>query len=196
MAVRFTELDLINTCITSTGQALLNTAEPNHPQVQLALFLMKNRINTVSSKEWYFNRERGTLAVDVDGFVFVPDTVATFLSDDPFDNFQIRGNRLFDMNNSTYVIGKNVTGKLIRVLPFSEYPLEVQAYIMYDTLLEFSQTYDVDPIKIQIAESNRDEAQLTMNEKETMQSNVNMLDNHTAGTFLSGIRPVSLDTLV
>lgn len=193
MGVRFTELDVINTCITSTGEAILNTADPRHPKVQVVQNILKRRVNSVNSQEWYFNRERGTLAVDVDGFVQVADTVGKFVSDTLGDNFQIRGNRLYDMNNGTFVIGRSVTGKIIRIVPFEQMPLEAQAYVMYDCLIEFSQSYDVDAIKIQNAEAQRDEALLTMKETETMQPKQNILDNHTSAMFLSGIRPISTE---
>lgn len=193
MGVRFTELDVINTCITSTGEAILNTATPNHPKVQLVQSILKRRVNSVCSQEWYFNRERGTLAVDVDGFVQVADTICKFVSDTYGDNFQIRGNRLYDMNNATFVIGRSVTGKIIRIVPFDEMPIEAQAYVMYDCLIEFSQSYDVDVIKIENAESQRDESLLTMKETEAMQPKQNILDNHTSAMFLSGIRPISTE---
>lgn len=195
MARGFSQLDVVNACITSIGLAMLNTLEPNMPQVQVVLGILKNKLKTFQQKEWYFNREVATLPVDPNGFVYISDDITTFRCFRRDLNLQIRGQRLYDMNKGTYVIGTEVQGLLVRELTWDELPQEVQGFLMYDTMLQFCNTYEAEVVKINNADDQRNEYQLLINEKEILNSKTNYLESATAAYFMSGIRPQSIDTL-
>jgi len=170
------ELDVVNDCLASLGEAPLNAMDDEHPFVSAALSSLKAANLREQSKGWWFNRETLDLQPDpATNFIYVP---ADTISVDPADQWQHlvqRGRRLYDPNGAGYVIGKTVRATLLRLLPYEELPGTAAAYIGPCAVADFQRNYDADRMKVEQNAQLKREAYITLKAEDIRNAGVNLL---------------------
>ena len=172
-----TELDVVNDCLATLGEAPLNAIEEDHPLVAPALRDLRTVNMREQAKGWWFNKELVRLPHDpVTGYVNIPADTINVDPANPWTHLVQRGRRLYDpQRDEGYRIGRPVVCTLIRKLSFDDLPPLMQTYVSYRTQQEFQKNYDADRVKAQqIADAAR-EAYLVLRAEHIRNQGANLL---------------------
>ncbi len=129
-----TELESINTLLDAIHEAPVNTLNPPFTgDVARAMRTLNEVSSSVQGKGWHWNTEVDyDLEPDDDGFINCPlNTLKCDVDPNTGDsrNVALRGTRLYDIGDHTYVFDDTVTCELVVLLPFDELPEMARRYI-------------------------------------------------------------------
>jgi hypothetical protein len=146
-----TELDVVNKCLASMGEMPVNSiANSTNPMVTNARAAFNDANTQEQGPGWWFNIEAVTLQPQTDGQVFVPADCLSLCTVGNFNPMwlSIRGRKLYDNNNSEYfTTGSPIKVKIIRFLPFTDLPYNMQRLVRASTVEKFQLDYDGDQQK-------------------------------------------------
>lgn len=194
-----TTLDVINDCLASMGEAPLNTLLEPHELKGSAQKALSRANRTIQATGWWFNLEAATFyPAPVTGHIQLPGDTLKWQSgvrtsdqlvrSQPKPWLVERGLRLYDTRTRSFVITEEVTGELVREVPFEELPAVVNDYVAAQAVLRFQSNFDADNSKRQeLAQT----WQLTRSEaraENIRQLGINMLNNNSR---LSRIKSVT-----
>ena len=135
MAVGTTELEAINIMLSTIGESPVNSLYEVHGVVDavVAKSVLKEVSTAVQEEGWHFNIEKNfTLTPDfVNKEITIPsDCIQCDASgQDSERDVCVRGTRLYDRDNHTYIFDCPVTVDMVLVLPFEELPQAARHYI-------------------------------------------------------------------
>lgn len=138
MNPRITELSAVNAMLAVIGEAPLSTLDGNtlHVDAVSARQTLQNTSRSVQTEGWYFNTERNyPLTPDRSGFITLPPNVVSVdiepLHSKGHVDVIVRGNRLYDLENHTFVFDPNESYRatVLLLLPFDELPETAKDYI-------------------------------------------------------------------
>lgn len=128
-----TELEAINTMLSTIGEAPVNTVEDNGiVDAVIARQILRATSREVQARGWHFNTEKAyPITPDTEGFLLLP---ATVLRCDTVETYQdtdvvVRGNRLYDRKNHTFTFEKPVKVDMVILLPFEDMPEVARYYV-------------------------------------------------------------------
>jgi hypothetical protein len=176
----YTELDVINACLASLGEAPLNEADDDHPLVAPARTALKTANMREQAKSWWFNRELVTLTPDPSsGFIYTPDDAIRVDPTNTTLNYVQRGRRLYNSyapNSTTpYVFTSPVTCWLVRLVLFEDIPPSAQVVISLAAQVSFQKDYDADATKYKQVLAEYTEALLSLSAENIRNQNINMI---------------------
>lgn len=135
MAAGTTELEAINIMLSTIGESPVNSLYEVHGVVDavVAKSVLKEVSTAVQEEGWHFNIEKNfTLTPDfVNKEITIPsDCIQCDASgQDSERDVCVRGTRLYDRDNHTYIFDCPVTVDMVLVLPFEELPQAARHYI-------------------------------------------------------------------
>lgn len=174
---QLTELDIVNSMLTTLGELPLNELDDAHPLVPAARQLITDAWFTLLGYEWWFNTEYETLGFNpADGSVTCPADGQKIVPLAPWRHLVQRGRKLYDPTASTYAIGSEVRVRLSRLVPLTDLPLTAQRAVQAKAKLDFSQAYDGDQLRIQQMAQSFSEVFEQLNREHTRQGRVNLLE--------------------
>jgi len=128
-----TELEAINTMLSTIGEAPVNTVEDNGiVDAVIARQILRATSREVQARGWHFNTEKGyPINPDAEGFLLLPSTVlrCDSVESDQGIDVVVRGNRLYDRKRHSFVFDKPVKVDLLILLPFDDLPEVARYYI-------------------------------------------------------------------
>lgn len=130
-----TELDAINTMLSTIGEAPVNAVEDSGVvDAVLARQILHSVSREVQGRGWHFNFEKSFTLTPTypEGEIRLPETllrIDTVCSDRDIDVVQ-RGSRLYDRRNHTYIFDKSVTVDMVVLLEFEDLPEVARQYIV------------------------------------------------------------------
>lgn len=130
-----TKLRALNTLLANIGAAPVNSVDTPSADVALALATLDEASISVQNYGWHFNTEDDyPMTPDDDGFVALPDNVILVdvdVANNPDDlDVVVRGSRLYDRANHTYVFAKPFKARIVRALEWDDLPQAARTYIM------------------------------------------------------------------
>lgn len=181
-------LDVINSCLASMGEAPLNSeAEPHEFKASAKRLLTKSN-RTVQTTGWWFNTETITLKPSTNGQIQLSNDTIQFRSGtrtrdtlvlgQPKPWLVQRGMRLYDTRTGSYTITEEVTGELIREIPFEDLPPTVNDLVAALTVLKFQSDFDADSNKRAELGQDYKEARIRANSENIRQLSVNLLNSN------------------
>lgn len=135
MAAGTTELEAINIILSTIGESPVNSLGevPMVVDAVVAKSVLKEVSTAVQEEGWHFNIEKNfTMTPDVvNKEIMVPYNCiqCDASGQDSERDVCVRGNRLYDRDNHTYVFDWPVTVDMVLVLPFDELPQAARHYI-------------------------------------------------------------------
>ena len=124
-----TELQAVNVLLTTIGESPVNTLTGNQvTDVTIANQVITEVSREVQAQGWHFNTEdRVLLSRDVANNIIIPSDVARI--DTPNFNTTIRGGKLFNLTDRTYVFSSSVEASIVYFQDFAVLPEVVKNYI-------------------------------------------------------------------
>lgn len=186
------ELDVVNSCLATMGEAPLDSLNIPHPYVQAALAKLRDSNLLVSSMDLWFAERKITVT---------PDPVTGDLDTQiPCGTVQVFGHdhlplRLQD--NVLYDIDKNepiLTETVIQVrleLPFRDLPLLAQLYTRDLAVEDFQSDFDGDESKARKLRAKRERSYALLNAEHIRVQKVNLLNRPTTARgmmLVNGLR--------
>ena len=182
-------LDVINECLSTMGESPLNTLLEPHEFKGSAQKTLSRANKRVQATGWWFNTEAQTFSPSpLNGFIQLPGDCLKWQSGtrsaDKLVRSQAkpwlveRGNRLYDTRNSTYVITEDVTGELVREIPFEELPNVMNEYIAAEAVLKFQSNFDADNSKRQELTQAWSLCRIEAKSENIRQLGINLLNNN------------------
>ena len=184
-----TTLDVVNECLASLGEAPLNTLNEPHVFKSAAVQRLREANQRIQSRGWWFNMEAQTISPDpVFGKLQLAGDALKWQSGVRSRDTLIRGKAkpwivqrgrfLYDTRNQTYVFTEDVTGELVREIPFEDLPQVVSDHIRAETVLKFQSGFDADTQRRQELTQSWQLSKLALQAEDTRQAGVNMIDNN------------------
>ena len=128
-----TELEAINTMLSTIGESPVNTVEDTgNVDVVIARQILQNVSREVQARGWHFNTEINyTITPDSEGYLVLPKTVlkADTVYPDSSKDVVVRGSKLYDRENHTYVFTDAVKVDMTILLTFDELPEVARNYV-------------------------------------------------------------------
>ena len=184
-----TTLDVVNQCLGTIGEAPLNTLLEPHEFRGTAQKALATANYQIQSRGWWFNTEASTLSpAPITGFITLPgDTLkwqAGVRSSDLLVRGQAkpwlvqRGSQLYDTRRRTYEIIEDVTGELVREVPFESLPPVMSSFVASQAVLKFQSSFDADNSKRQELLEEWKLYRSESNAEQTRQLGVNLINNN------------------
>jgi len=129
-----TELEAVNTIISTIGEAPVSTLENNSLEdVTAAKNILNETIVDVQTSGWNFNKEYNyKINPDTDGFVNIPANAVYADSSNRGStadkDIVIRGTKLYDRENQTFTFTDPQYVDLILILPWDDLPQPARRY--------------------------------------------------------------------
>jgi len=127
-----TELEAVNLCLAAIGESpVSSTVDTGLADVQGALQKTREASRQLQTRGWSFNRDVEMLtARTVDGFLLQPADALFFgISRVERRIGVVRGGRLWDTDNHTFVWDRDMKCDVIRMLPFDDLPEAARNYV-------------------------------------------------------------------
>jgi len=133
-----TELATINRMLGAAGLAPVADANNAHPSYRKGKNKLLEVNIDVQSTGYWFNSSEVTLLPSIDGAVYVPQNAAHINTTSRLDTKIVqRGARMYDQENRTYNIARNLKCTLVEIIPFDELPAVPASYIAARAVHEF-----------------------------------------------------------
>ena len=128
-----TELEAINTMLSTIGESPVNTVEDTgNVDVVIARQILQTASRKVQTRGWHFNTEINyTITPDSEGYLVLPNTVLKVdtVYPDSSKDVVVRGSRLYDREKHTYVFTDAVKVDMTILLTFDELPEVARNYV-------------------------------------------------------------------
>ena len=199
-----TILDCVNDMLATMGEAPLNQLDEDHPFVAAGVRYVSSTNKKVQGSGWWFNTETLRLVPDPEsGFIYMPNDILTAEGLRGQDGtpacrytYAMRGRRLYDLTNSTYVITENpVFLKAIREVPFEDLPPTAQDAIAATAVLRFQMNYDGDKGKLEELKTDQNVSWQTLKAEHIRQVRANFLNSPTAAAKIMAVSPLGSSRL-
>lgn len=137
-----TELEAINIMLTTIGEAPVNSVDDaGLSDVGIARQILKEVSREVQARTWHFNTEVNyTLTpTHIEGDIVIPFAVLRVdtVGDSTKYDVAVRGNRLYDKRNHTFVFKEAVTVDMVVLLEWNDLPEPARIYITTRASREF-----------------------------------------------------------
>ena len=192
-------LDVINDCLASMGEAPLNTLLEPHELKGSAQKSLSRASRRIQSTGWWYNLEAATFSpAPVTGHIQLPGDTLKWQSgvrtsdqlvrNQPKPWLVERGLRLYDTRSRTFVITEDVTGELVREVPFEDLPAVINDFVAAEAVLKFQSNFDADNNKRAELTQAWQLARIEAKAENIRQLGINLLNNNSR---LSRIKAVT-----
>lgn len=123
-------LDAVNICLSSMGEPTVNSLNGVAIDAQMASNIITETSRSVQSIGWHWNRQKTTLTpATKTKFIELPSSYLRVDAVDKTIDVVRRGNRLFDVANTTFKFTEPVEVEVILKLEFNDLPYAAKQYV-------------------------------------------------------------------
>lgn len=184
-----TELDIVNACLKSMGEAPINSTSSGSPIVQAALESLYRAHQQEQAIGWYFNIESVTLDPNTDQQYQAPADTLSLSTDQNPPWLSMRGSRLYDNRKAAYYTGTApITVRLVRLVALDELSYNAASLVLAATVLDFQDSFDADEQKVQKAQEAYQKAYTILNAEHIRSVDANMLYQGANGSKINRTR--------
>ena len=126
------ELSAVNIMLGTIGESPINSLASISGVIDAvtARQVLNEVAVAVQSEGWAFNTEDNwTFLPDSTGNITVPKTILQADAVDPYIEVAVRGTRLYDLKNHTYIFDKEVKVDVVHLFEFDDLPQAAKYYI-------------------------------------------------------------------
>ena len=172
-----TELDAVNMMLEAIGELpVASLIGPAVDDVGIAVNSLKQSLRLILSKGKSFNTDYGfVLSPDVGGFISVPIDAISIDADSDERECVMRGSKLWDSVNNTYVWTLPLSCTIIRYMAFEDLPPTVREFVALSACRVFLQKRLPNPTLDAMLAQQQQEALIVLGEDELSQGDWSML---------------------
>ncbi len=181
-----TELEAVNTMLEVIGEQPTNSLEISGiSEVSLARELLHNVSREVQSMGLNSNTEEAyPLPPDVNGHIVVPLNVLFIDATDPAIDVVVRGNKLYDRKNHTFVFSKPLECDMIWFLAFEDLPQATREYVTIKAARQFQSRFLGSETLFSLTAQDERAAWINLLEAEAETGDYSIFDNYTVNRIL------------
>ena len=193
MTTPTTELEAVNTMLSTIGEAPVNNLDSGLVDAETAETILKNVSRDVQSHGWNFNSEPDyTVAADTSGNVILPTEIVRAdlaQSETKFrsskNEYIQRGNKMYDKVNHTYNIGKALKLDVVVLLTFDLLPEIARRYITIKASRIFQERVVGSETLSTMNRNDEQQAWFAFQEMEGDNSDYNIFDDYSTASVLN-----------
>jgi hypothetical protein len=193
MTTPTTELEAVNTMLSTIGEAPVNNLQSGLVDAETAETILKNVSRDVQSHGWNFNSEPDyTVAADSSGNVILPtEIVRADLANSETkyrsskNEYIQRGNKMYDKVNHTYNIGKALKLDVVVLLSFDLLPEIARRYIAIKASRIFQERVVGSTELSQMNRNDEQQAYFALQEMEGDNGDYNIFDDYSTASVLN-----------
>lgn len=178
-----TELDAVNLMLESIGETPVSTLDDTGlADVAIAIRTLKTTSREVQTEGWHFNQESDVECIpDGDGFITFGQNILRATPTYKDVNVALRGVRLYDLDNRTYVFTNSVYMDTVTFLTWDELPDSARNYIAVKAARKFAaKVFQSDTIVQGFTAEDEKDARRILDEYEGDTARYNMLKHSPA----------------
>lgn len=183
-----TELEAINMMLTNIGETPVSTLNSTGDlYVSVARQMLYDVSREVQTVGWYFNTEVNyPLPRDTTGKITVSQNVITLdLTDDYFEyDAVLRGNKLYNRKDHSYVFDQNLKADLTLFLSWDELPQPARQYVAIVSARRFQKRYQPDDYTTKVTADEEIMAKAQLEDYDANTRDYNMADNYAVFNIL------------
>lgn len=175
-----TELEAINLMLSTIGEAPVNSLNSTGlSDVAVARSILLEVSREVQDDGWTFNQEDNvSLSLSIDGYIYIPSNA---LRVEPMDTedvkVTIRGNRLYDRENHTYVFSIPVSCQITYLLDYEELPQAARFFIAIRASRKFQRRVLTSDVVEKFTQEDEIEAKANLQDQDTSAGDYNLLND-------------------
>lgn len=197
-----TELEAVNIMLGSIGESPVNMITAGLSEANLAKTVLTQTSRQVQTRGWYFNTEVMTITPDVTGNLYLPNN--TLKADTGFEHIIVRGNRLYNRLDNTFVFPAGFKVGLVLGLDFTDLPEVARNYVTVRAARIF-QDRTVGSTSLRgFQQEDEITAKLMLEETEIENGNYNLFDNaelrsmlrRSPSAYITGRGSMTIDDMI
>jgi len=139
-----TELDAINTMLTTIGESPVNSISASTADTRIAQLILQEVDRATQIKGWNWNTEKEvtlTPNVSTKEITLGNNVVRISIDKRTYTSIDIvqRGTRLYDKKNKTFLFDSAIKAEIVYLLPFTDLPEQARYYIVVRSARLFQQ---------------------------------------------------------
>lgn len=176
-------LTAVNNILPHLGENPVTSVDVRHPTVSLILDAIEEAKLNMLTQGWWFNTRDITLYPSSENEIFAPTNVLTFYCTDG-QLIDIRGDKMYDLQNGTYTITKKVVGTIMDDLTFEELPTYAALAVQYNAAHSvYTKDFGIEQTVRYLLEQEKNALMMLMQE-ELRKKKYNSLKSSTAFRFV------------
>jgi hypothetical protein len=185
-----TELEAVNTMLTTIGESPVNTISESTADTRIAYIILGEVNRATQIRGWHWNTE-SDVTLTPDGttkeITLGTDVVRVDVDERRYTNVNViqRGLRLYDKKNHTYQFNEPVKAEVVYLRPFSEMPEQARYYIIVRSARLFQQRMIGDATGSAFSAEEETTAFLALQNAEDETADYNILDQYDIGKVTS-----------
>lgn len=129
-------LTAVNNILPKLGEHPVTSLERKHPTLAIVLPLIDQVMLEVLGEGWWFNTFEYTAYPNSEKEIYLPSNTISFIPNSASPGAAVRGMRLYNTGNSTFLWDSPVTGVLIESMPFNQLPQSAANVVLYRAMID------------------------------------------------------------
>jgi len=188
--VATTELEAVNTMLTTIGESPVNTISESTADTRIAYIILGEVNRATQIRGWHWNTESDvTLTPDsvTKEITLGTDVVRVDVDERTYSNVDViqRGTKLYDKKNHTYQFTSPLKAEVVYLRTFAEMPEQARYYIIVRSARLFQQRMIGDATGSAFSSEEETTALLALQNAEDETADYNILDQYDIGKVTS-----------
>ncbi len=177
-----TELDAINTMLTTIGESPVNSVNASTADTRIAQLILQEVDRATQIKGWNWNTEKDVPLTrnGSNQIVLSANVVRVDVSRSEYPSVEVvqRGNKLWDKKNKTFTFTADLKGEVVYLLPFTDLPEQARYYIVVRSARLFQQRMIGDSTGSAFSAEEETTAYMALNDSEDETADHNIFNNY------------------
>jgi hypothetical protein len=177
-----TELDAINTMLTTIGESPVNSISASTADTRIAQLILQEVDRATQIKGWNWNTEKDVPLTrnGSNQIVLSANVVRVDVSRREYPSVEVvqRGNKLWDKKNKTFTFTADLKGEVVYLLPFTDLPEQARYYIVVRSARLFQQRMIGDATGSAFSAEEETTAYMALNDSEDETADHNIFNNY------------------
>ena len=177
-----TELDAINTMLTTIGESPVNSISASTADTRIAQLILQEVDRATQIKGWNWNTEKDVPLTrnGSNQIVLSANVVRADVSRTEYPSVEVvqRGNKLWDKKNKTFTFTADLKGEVVYLLPFTDLPEQARYYIVVRSARLFQQRMIGDSTGSAFSAEEETTAYMALNDSEDETADHNIFNNY------------------
>ena len=177
-----TELDAINTMLTTIGESPVNSISASTADTRIAQLILQEVDRATQIKGWNWNTEKDVPLTrnGSNQIVLSANVVRVDVSRREYPSVEVvqRANKLWDKKNKTFTFTADLKGEVVYLLPFTDLPEQARYYIVVRSARLFQQRMIGDATGSAFSAEEETTAYMALNDSEDETADHNIFNNY------------------